>query len=164
MSLMPTTLGTDPDRRVSGSRGGPGGRRACHDRGMSASSAASRDPHLTLRRVERQQRLVELLVRSRRTTAQLATELGVTTRTVERDLARLREVGVPLTSRPGPGGGVRVATRPGVHRVELTTAEIAALLASMAALGPTATDASRTATLALVTALASPEPSQPPVL
>jgi len=57
-----------------------------------------------------------------------------------------------------------VATRPGVHRVELTTAEIAALLASMAALGPTATDASRTATLALVTALASPEPSQPPVL
>lgn len=57
-----------------------------------------------------------------------------------------------------------MATRPGVHRVELTTAEIAALLASMAALGPTATDASRTATLALVTALASPEPSQPPVL
>lgn len=131
---------------------------------MTASSAASRDPHLTLRRVERQQRLVEILVRARRTTAQLAAELGVTTRTIERDLARLREVGVPLSTRPGPGGGARVVTRAGVHRVELTTAEIAALLASMAALGPTATDASRTATLALTAALRSADASQRPVL
>ena len=61
-------------------------------------AAASRDNHLTLRRVERQHRLVELLGAGRQPvpSAALADELGVSVRTVERDLARLRESGVPI--------------------------------------------------------------------
>jgi len=78
-------------------------------------SAASRDAHLTLRRVERQQRLIETLPATRgwRTVASLARDLGVTSRTVERDVERLRQAGVPIVARPGPGGGVRLDVTPG---------------------------------------------------
>ena len=120
-----------------------------------AASAASRDPHLTLRRVERQQRLVELLAGAgeRRTASSLARDLGVATRTVERDLERLRQALVPIDTKTGPGGGVRLDVRPGLRQVDLTVAEIAALLASLASLGPTATESSWSATNALADAL-----------
>jgi predicted DNA-binding transcriptional regulator YafY len=119
-------------------------------------AAESRDNHLTLRRVERQQRLVELLGVARRavSSAALAQELGVGLRTVERDLARLRESDVPIESVPRPHGGSRLRRNPSPAPVPLTFEEIAALIASLAALGPTSTDSSSSAMRALLQAIA----------
>jgi predicted DNA-binding transcriptional regulator YafY len=59
--------------------------------------------------VSRTARLLELLVRvqtkPRFTAAELAEEFGVSRRTMLRDLAALSEMGIPLRSTPGPGGG-----------------------------------------------------------
>ena len=115
-------------------------------------AAASRDNHLTLRRVERQHRLVELLGSGREpvSSARLADELGVSVRTVERDLARLRESGVPIEALPGVHGGSRLSRRAEPKPVTLTFEETAALIASLAALGPTASQSSDSAMRALV--------------
>jgi predicted DNA-binding transcriptional regulator YafY len=118
-------------------------------------AAESRDNHLTLRRVERQQRLVELLgaVQQPVPSSVLARQLGVGLRTVERDLARLRESGVPIDSVPGPYGGSRLQRNAAPDPVHLTFSEIAALIASLTALGPTATRTSDSAMRALVRAI-----------
>jgi predicted DNA-binding transcriptional regulator YafY len=59
--------------------------------------------------VSRSARLLELLIRvqtkPRFTAAELAEEFGVSRRTMLRDLGALSEMGVPLRSTPGPGGG-----------------------------------------------------------
>jgi predicted DNA-binding transcriptional regulator YafY len=118
-------------------------------------AAVSRDNHLTLRRVERQQRLVELLgaVHEPVPSSVLARQLGVGLRTVERDLARLRESGVPIESVPGLYGGSRLQRKAAPDPVHLTFEEIAALIASLTALGPTATRTSDSAMRALVRAI-----------
>jgi predicted DNA-binding transcriptional regulator YafY len=63
--------------------------------------------------VSRTARLLELLVRvqtrPRFTAEELAEEFGVSRRTMQRDLATLLEMGVPLRSTPGPGGGYSMA-------------------------------------------------------
>ena len=119
------------------------------------ASAASRDPYLTLRRVERQQHLIERLHTSsnRLTLGRLANELGVTERTVARDVERLRHSGVPITVVPGRGGGVSIerATPPG--HVELDLPEITALIASLVALGPSTSESAASAMRKLITAL-----------
>lgn len=58
---------------------------------------------------------------------ELAHELGVSTRTVRRDLALLRERGVPISTQAGPGGGVRLDRSRGVTAVHLAITEVAAL-------------------------------------
>ena len=120
-------------------------------------AAVSRDSHLTLRRVERQQRLIELLGASPDPvpSATLAERLRVGVRTVERDLARLRESGVPIDAVSGPRGGSRLTCAAGPRPVVLTFGEVAALLASLTALGPTATDSSASAMRALVDSITS---------
>lgn len=59
--------------------------------------------------MSRTARLLELLVKvqtkPRFTAGELAEEFGVSKRTMMRDLAALSEMGVPLRSTPGPGGG-----------------------------------------------------------
>lgn len=59
--------------------------------------------------MSRAARLLELMVRvqarPRFTAAELAAEFGVSRRTMQRDLATLSEMGVPLRSTPGVGGG-----------------------------------------------------------
>jgi predicted DNA-binding transcriptional regulator YafY len=59
--------------------------------------------------VSRTVRLLELLIRvqtkPRFTAKELAEEFGVSRRTMLRDLGALSEMGVPLRSTPGPGGG-----------------------------------------------------------
>jgi predicted DNA-binding transcriptional regulator YafY len=100
---------------------------------------APTQPHLARLRVDRQHRLIEelRLADGRHATAeQLAAALRVDVRTVERDIARLREAGVPITSRRGPGGGFRLDVPQGVPPVQLTPGEIAALIASVASVGP----------------------------
>jgi predicted DNA-binding transcriptional regulator YafY len=79
-------------------------------------------------RLLRVERLRELLRAEDGTTiAALAETLGVTRRTVMRDLAHLREGGAPIEGEPGPGGGVRLSRERGIASVHLSLDEIASL-------------------------------------
>lgn len=76
----------------------------CHDLRWAAE----------VKRAERLHALSEMLRRHgpRGCTAErLATEFGVSVRTIKRDLTALENSGVPVWSRPGPGGGYGLATR-----------------------------------------------------
>lgn len=123
---------------------------------MSPKTAdESRGSPLLLRRVDRQQRLVELLTTARRrmTMAELAGTLRVAERTVVRDVERLRLSGVPLLVTAGRGGGVELDAAGSPATVRLEVPELAALISSLAALGPTATDSAASAMRVLVRAL-----------
>lgn len=83
--------------------------------------------------IDRIDRLLGLLAsRPAWTAADLAAELAVSVRTVRRDLARLRERGVPLEAERGRGGGVRVPPRVGLGRLLLSQEEILDLLLALA--------------------------------
>jgi predicted DNA-binding transcriptional regulator YafY len=79
----------------------------------------------------RADRLMDLtdLLRGRDTTTvdELAHELGVSRRTLLRDLAALRNRGVPITGEAGPGGGVRLEHNRGVVAVHLSVSEVVAM-------------------------------------
>jgi len=79
----------------------------------------------------RADRLMDLLERLRGADASqvevLAAELGVSVRTLHRDLATLRQRGIPVTGEPGPGGGVRLEGDRGVTAVHLSLAEVVTL-------------------------------------
>ena len=79
-------------------------------------------------RAERILQLTDML-RGRETTtvSDLATELGVSRRTLLRDLASLRGRGMPITGEAGPGGGVRLDGDRGQAAVHLSVTEIVAL-------------------------------------
>lgn len=122
----------------------------------TALAAASRDGHLALRRAERQQWLVERLHAARGepvTLETLARELGVSARTVARDVERLRTSGVPLAVRRGRTGGVSLAPAPAVLRVELDVAEAGARMSALALVGTTASPSAGSAMRKLATAL-----------
>lgn len=130
----------------------------------SRLAADSRDSYLALRRVERQQVLIERLVSvrgGRMTVPALAAELGVSVRTVSRDLERLISSGVPIRTWPGRTGGVSlpVHTQPGPITFDL--AEAAAVMSSLTVLGPSATGSAGSA-MRKVTAALTPaaEPSR----
>jgi predicted DNA-binding transcriptional regulator YafY len=130
-----------------------------------ARPVAPTQPHLARLRVDRQHRLIEELRRHRgrpATAGQLATALGVDVRTVERDIARLRDAGVPIPARRGPGGGFRLDVPPTVPPVPLTPGEIAALIASVASVGPFISATAHSALTRLIQAL-HPPPSPDPV-
>ncbi|MBB4687672.1 helix-turn-helix transcriptional regulator [Amycolatopsis jiangsuensis] len=81
-------------------------------------------------RAERLVALLFILHRKRAgTVGELARELGVTERTMRRDLAALREAGVPLWSEPGRHGGVRLVDGWRSRLDGLTSREAVALLA-----------------------------------
>lgn len=69
------------------------------------------------------------LLRSRETTTvqELADELGVSRRTLLRDLATLREHGMPISGESGPGGGIRLEGDRGIAAVHLSLREIVAI-------------------------------------
>lgn len=72
--------------------------------------------------------LAELLRgRESATVADLAGELGVSRRTLLRDLASLRERGMPISGEAGPGGGVRLEGGRGLAAVHLSLSEIVAI-------------------------------------
>jgi predicted DNA-binding transcriptional regulator YafY len=130
----------------------------------TARPVAPTQPHLARLRVERQHRLIEELRRRRgrpATADDLAAALGVDVRTVERDIARLRDAGVPITARRGPGGGFRLDVPQTVPPVRLSPGEIAALIASVTAVGPDISATARSALTRLLEAL-SPAERPPP--
>ncbi len=81
--------------------------------------------------VTRANRLMELadLLRGREATTvgDLAEELGVSRRTLLRDIATLREHGMPITGEAGRGGGLRLEGARGLAAVHLSLAEIVGL-------------------------------------
>lgn len=119
------------------------------------TSAASRDNHLTVRRVERQQHLIERLHAGadRVTLGTLAHDFGVSERTIARDIERLRLSGVPVDVAPGRGGGAVIVRRADIPPISFDLREIAALISSLTALGPTASESAASAMRKLTTAL-----------
>jgi len=65
------------------------------------------------------------------TVAAIASDLGVSRRTVLRDLATLRDRGWPIRAEAGPGGGVLLDRDRGLSAVHLSDDEIAALWLSV---------------------------------
>lgn len=89
-----------------------------------------------MKRVERLHALSEMLRRSgaRGCTAdRLASEFGVSVRTIKRDLDALENSGAPIWSRPGPRGGYGLASQAVLPPVSLTPAQAVALLAAVSA-------------------------------
>jgi predicted DNA-binding transcriptional regulator YafY len=73
-----------------------------------------------------------LKAREHVTAAELAGELGVSLRTLNRDLELLRESGVPIESDRGRGGGLRLQRNWALGRVHLSPVEAIDLLLSIA--------------------------------
>lgn len=112
--------------------------------------------HQAVPLIERQHALIEeLRVRAPRyvTASVLAQRTGTAVRTVERDIARLTDAGVPVQVRRGPGGGYRLDVRPVLPPVALTPGEAAALIASLVAVGPYTSATARSALGKLLSAL-----------
>lgn len=118
---------------------------------------ASRDNYLTLRRVERQQAMIERLSAARGQRVRLrdlAHEYAVSTRTVARDVERLRLSGVPLEVHRGRGGGVSVLPRSAPTPISFDLPEVAALLSSLTAVGPSVSASAASAMRKLASSLA----------
>lgn len=112
--------------------------------------------HQVVARVERQHHLIEALrVRADRPVRarDLAADLGVSVRTVERDLEVLTTAGLPIVVRRGPGGGYRFDAGRRPVCLDLTAGEIAALIASLTAIGPYSSATARSALDKLLAAL-----------
>lgn len=106
--------------------------------------------------VERQQRILEVL-RTAGTRpvsgAKIADYLGVSQRTVERDIVRLRDAGLPISVRTGPGGGYVFTARNTPFTIEFTPGEAAALIAAMSTVGPSSTATAQRALAKLIEAI-----------
>jgi predicted DNA-binding transcriptional regulator YafY len=113
--------------------------------------------------VERQQALIERLHSARGVRVRLedlARELGVSVRTVARDVERLRISGVPLDVRQGRGGGVSLVPGNGAFSIVFDLPEVAALMSSLSVLGPTVSQSATSAMGKLAEAL---NPAHSPV-
>jgi predicted DNA-binding transcriptional regulator YafY len=79
-------------------------------------------------RAERLFQLADLLRgRDATTVAELSQELGVSRRTLLRDLGALRERGLPISGEAGRGGGVRLEGARGVAAVHLSLSEVVSI-------------------------------------
>jgi predicted DNA-binding transcriptional regulator YafY len=84
-----------------------------------------------MRTMDRRDQLLRLLRRRADwTAAGLAAELGVSRRTVLRDLGGLREAGFDLATFSGPGGGVRLNPTSIMITSQLRASEVVALIVS----------------------------------
>ena len=66
------------------------------------------------------------------TSRRLCQRLGMSYRTLMRDLAELKESGVPILTDRGRGGGIALAGRWGLSQLQLSNTEVIALLTSLA--------------------------------
>ncbi|MDK2595263.1 WYL domain-containing protein [Pseudoalteromonas sp. P94(2023)] len=66
------------------------------------------------------------------TIGQIAKEVGVSTRTLNRDIEVLKERGLPIETDAGRGGGIRLDRRWGVGRIKLNYTEAVDLMISLA--------------------------------
>ncbi len=84
-------------------------------------------------RADRRNRLIGLL-RSEEywKTSELRDHLGISQRTLMRELADLRDSGYPIESDRGRGGGVRLNGRWGIERINLNHKEVVELILSLA--------------------------------
>ena len=64
-------------------------------------------------------------------TSELSEELGVTQRTLMRDLSDLKELGIPIESERGRGGGIRINRLYGLGRVDFNYSEIIDLILAL---------------------------------
>jgi predicted DNA-binding transcriptional regulator YafY len=149
--------GRSPYQDSSGAAGRPGRARGPRRLVGPASVPGMVQLHQAVPIVERQHALIEeLRARAPRFVrgTNLATRTGTTVRTVERDLARLTEAGVPVQVRRGPGGGYRINTRASLPPLAFTPGEVSALIASLVAVGPYVSATAQTALGKLLAALA----------
>lgn len=117
--------------------------------------------HPVVPRVERHHRIVDELRASAPrpvSVRHLATTLGVSTRSIERDVRGLREAGLPVASLRGPRGGYALTAASPRVTVELTSGEAAVLVASLVGIGPLASATAQSALDKLVGALSSDGP------
>jgi predicted DNA-binding transcriptional regulator YafY len=84
-------------------------------------------------RTERRQRLIGLL-RSEEywKTSELREHMGISQRTLMRELADLKDHGYPIESDRGRGGGVRLNGRWGIERLQLSHKEVVELILALA--------------------------------
>lgn len=66
------------------------------------------------------------------TSEKLCTRLGMSYRTLMRDLAELKEAGVPIETEKGRGGGIAIVGRWGLSHLQLNNSEVITLLLSLA--------------------------------
>lgn len=84
-------------------------------------------------RTERRSRLIGLLRSEEHwKTADLREQLGVSQRTLMRELAELRNAGYPIESDRGRGGGISLDGRWGIERLNLSHQEVIELILSLA--------------------------------
>lgn len=115
--------------------------------------------HQALPLIERQHALIEeLRARAPRFVPghDLALRTGTTVRTVERDIARLVDAGVPVQVRRGRGGGYRIDARRELPPLTFTPGEASAMVASMVAVGPYISASAQSALGKLLSALITP--------
>ncbi len=91
----------------------------------------------------------------------MAATVGVSVRTVERDLAELIEAGVPIRIRRGPGGGYGLHFAAAPVPVPLSAGEISALIASLVAIGPYSSATARSALDKLLESVSTKPRGQP---
>lgn len=87
-----------------------------------------------MKRAERLHAIVEMLRRSGtrgQTADRLAKELGVSVRTIKRDLDAVDASGVPVWSRPGPGGGYGLTAAAHLPPISLSPSQAVALLTAV---------------------------------
>ena len=85
----------------------------------------------TSARLHRLEELKGLLkAREHVTIAELSSELGVSVRTLNRDLEVLRDSGVPIETDRGQGGGLRLQRNWALGRLHLNPAEAIDLLSA----------------------------------
>jgi predicted DNA-binding transcriptional regulator YafY len=103
---------------------------AKYDKQRHICSMHERSTSSRLNRLEQLEALLK--TRDHVTVAELAAELGVSVRTLSRDLQLLRESGVPIESDRGRGGGLRLQRNWALGRLHLSPGEAIDLLLSMA--------------------------------
>ena len=82
---------------------------------------------------ERQEQILDCLRSENYWTGdQICEQLQISYRTLMRDLAELKESGIPIRSERGRGGGISIVGRWGLGKLQLNNSEVISLLVSLA--------------------------------